>query len=182
MTQEETKRILTLIQCEWPQSFAKMDNRMMAAKLALWADEFKAEPYETVYAAVRTILSAGGREFAPGISLVRETISRISQPQTLTEGEAWALVSKACANGVWGYAEEYAKLPHEVQAAVGRPEQLKKWAMVDSETLQSVIASNFQRSYRTVKQREKENARLPQSVRDMIGGLADRMRLEAHLD
>ena len=180
MTFEQTRDIMTLLQTEYPQSFAKMDSRMMAAKLKLWASEFQADDYRAVYAAVRAIISGGNREFAPNIGVIRDKMRDFTQTEELTEGEAWALVSKALSNGLYGAQKEFDKLPPSVQKSVGSPNQLREWAVMPAEEVQSVVASNFQRSYRQIKQRERELATLPPSVQKLIGELGSRMTLEAH--
>lgn len=175
MTFEETRTILTLLQTEYPQSFSKMDERAMAMKLKLWASEFQYDDYKAVYAVVRAIMSAGNREFAPNIGVIREKLKSFSADGELTENQAWALVSKAISNGIYGYADEYAKLPPTIQMAVGEPEQLKRWALMPVDDVQSVVASNFQRSYRQVAQRERELAKIPQDVRDLLTGVSTAM-------
>ena len=97
----------------------------------------------------------------------------------MTEQAAWALVAKAVRNGTWGAKEEFDALPPQIQRVVGSPTQLRDWAQMDSDSLHSVVASNFQRSYRAKVKADKEYAALPSDVRKAIGGLADRMRLEA---
>ena len=87
------------------------------------------------------------------------------------------MVAKACRNGLYGYKTEFEKLPETVQRAVGKAEQLRDWAEIDTDTLNTVVASNFQRSYRIMQQRAKDDAMLPPGVKTMIGALADRMAL-----
>ena len=48
---------------------------------------------------------------------------------------------------------------------------------MDVETVQSVVASNFMRSYRAGVIRERDMARIPQDVKNLLSGLADRMKL-----
>ena len=175
MTFEETKTILTLLQTEYPQSFSKMDGRMMAMKLKLWAAEFQYDDYRAVYAVVRAIISAGGREFAPNIGVIRDKLRSYSVDGDLTEQEAWSLVSKAIHNGIYGYAKEYAALPPDVQKAVGEPEQLKRWAVMDESEVQSVVASNFQRSYRAIAARRRELDKLPADVRELLTGVTQNL-------
>lgn len=175
MTFDETNTILTLLQTEYPQSFAKMDDRAMAMKLRLWASEFQHDDYKAVYAVVRSIMSAGNREFAPNIGVIREKLRSFSADGELTENEAWALVSKAISNGIYGYASEWAKLPPAVQKAVGEPEQLKRWAVMNLDEVQTVVASNFQRSYRAIAQREREMAKIPADVRELLTGVSAAM-------
>ena len=168
--------MLTLIQAEYPQSFTRMDDRQMALKLELWSKEFQNDDSMLVYAAVRTLMGTA-REYAPNYGQIREKMRELTVGKSLDEQQAWALVSKACSNGFYGYREEFAKLPPEVQRAVGRAEQLKEWAVMDVDTVQSVVASNFMRSYRAGVEREKELARIPQDVRDMLSGISNKMRI-----
>lgn len=176
MEYEEVRKLLTLIQAEYPQSFSKLDERQMALKLEMWSKEFKDDNAMLVYSAARTLMGTA-REFAPNSGQIREKMRELTSEKTLDEQQAWALVSKACANGYYGYKKEFAKLPPEVQRAVGRPEQLKEWAVMDVDTVQSVVASNFMRSYRAGVEREKEMARIPQEVREMLGQVSEKMRL-----
>lgn len=175
MTFEQTRDILTLLQTEYPQSFSKIDGRMMQAKLRLWADEFANDDFDTVYAALRSIMSAGGREFAPNIGNIREEIYRLQAHKTMTDGEAWAMVAKACTNGIYGYREEFAKFPPAVQKAVGSAEQIHEWAFMDVDELHSVVASNFMRTYRITAQREKELSMIPDNVKQLLTAITDQM-------
>lgn len=168
MTVEETEKILTLLQVEYPNSFSRLDERMMLAKRNLWAKEFQADPFTVVYAAVRMCIRSGGA-FAPNIGEIRQKMATLTKEEELPEQAAWAMVSKACSNGIYHFKEEFDKLPEDVQQAVGGAEQIRLWAMMDAETVQSVVASNFMRAYRTQKTRSKELALLPQEVRELLG-------------
>ena len=72
--------------------------------------------------------------------------------------------------------EEFAKLPPDVQRAVGSPNMLRTWAVVNYEELQTVIASNFKRDYRAIATQKKDFAQIPSSVKhiaitaNLIGG------------
>ena len=176
MEKVEVQTLLTLIQSEYPQSFAKMDERQMALKMEMWSKEFEDDDSKIVFAAAR-VLMRSAREFAPNSGQIREKINELTQAPSLDEQQAWALVSKACANGFYGYKKEFEKLPPDVQRAVGRPEQLKEWATMDVDTVQSVVASNFMRSYRAGVAREKEMSRIPTEIRSMLGGMSEKMRL-----
>ena len=170
MTANEVSRILTLIQAEYPHSFEKLDARQMALKEELWEKEFANDDPTLVYTAVRMLFENGIR-FAPNIGEIRSKMRMLTKPETLTESEAWALVSKACRNGSYGYKEEFAKLPPAVQKAVGRPEQLKEWAAMDADIVQSVIASNFMRSYKVVEERQRELDNYPPALLDVINSI-----------
>lgn len=175
------QKILTIMQSEYPQSFSNMDARTMTLKRELWEREFCNDDINIVYAAVRTYMRTPER-FAPSIGQVREVMSRFTDNEEIPEQTAWALVSEACKNGLYGYKQEFEKLPPEVQATVGAPEQLKAWAAMDADTVESVVASNFMRNFRANKEREKARAALPPTMRDLITGIADGLRFDNKIE
>lgn len=176
MTFDQTKEILTMLQVEYPQSFSKLDYRQMQAKLQLWAEEFAQDDHRLVSAAVRVLIRSN-REFAPNIGQIREKMYQLSNPDALTETEAWALVSKACRNSQYNAREEFEKLPPEVQAAVGSYEMLKTWGLMNEDEVESVVASNFMRSYRTHVKRKQEMALVPPEVRELLTGMTQKMMI-----
>lgn len=170
--------ILTLLQSEYPHSFASMDSRTMALKRDLWKAEFRNDDINLVYAAVRLYMKRP-EEYAPSIGQVRENMNFLlkSTGHELSDQDAWVLVSKACANGLHHAREEFEKLPPEVQKAVGSPEQLKAWARMDEETVQSVVSSNFKKTFRVTQERAKTEALIPQEVKAFVAGIAERMKI-----
>lgn len=92
----------------------------------------------------------------------------ISQPQELDGMTAWGLVSKALRNGTYGAVEEFNKLPPLVRQAVGMPDNLKNWATSDYQTIETVIQSNFLRTYETVVKRANEINRMPDDIKSLI--------------
>lgn len=176
MTVAETSDILTLLQVEYPQSFSKLDHRQIQTKLAYWAKKFEHDDYKLVKATV-DVLICSNREFAPGIGQIREKMQQLSNPDALTESAAWELVSKACRNGTYGYKVEFEKLPPDVQAAVGSAEMLKQWASMDANDVESVVASNFMRSYRAHVKRKQEMALVPPEIRELLAGMTQKMMI-----
>ena len=167
MRKKDVAGLLGVLETEFPQSFSKVPLELKESKLNLWADLLADYDAKIVWAAVKTLL-AEDREFAPGIGQIQARVRELTRGNELTEGEAWALVSKACSNGLYGFREEFAKLPEIVQKAIGEPEQLREWARVDVETLQTVVASNFQRSYKVTQKREAFIQSLPPGAREAI--------------
>ena len=101
---------------------------------------------------------------------IKEKLTAMQTPER-TETEAWAMVSKALHNSLYGYREEFDKLPPEVQGAVGNAEMLREWARLDEDEVQTVVASNFQRSYRARARTVREFGKLPASVRETLPAL-----------
>lgn len=177
MTRQEVLMVLATLKAAYPHSFKGLEGIDAEAMVNLWTRQFEAEDAKAVSAAVDALIATRTEGYSPTPGEVKEQLRKLRNAEELDELAAWALVSKACANGIYGYKQEFAKLPPEVQRAVGAPEQLREWAMMDADTVQSVVASNFQRNYRASQTRAKEQAKLPPNVLQMINGVAERMML-----
>ena len=73
--------------------------------------------------------------------------------------------------------EEFEKLPEVVQRSIGNPDQLKVWAQMDSSTVESVVASNFMRTFKVKKQQQKELDMMPTEVKQYMAAVADKMQM-----
>jgi hypothetical protein len=177
MNTDETLAILSVLKAAYPHSYRGMKETDGWAMVNLWQVQFADVPAQEVAAAVNALIATRTAGYSPTIGEVKEQLQRIRQSGELDEIAAWALGSRACSNGLYGYREEYEKLPPEVQRAVGRPEQLKEWAQMDVETVQSVVASNFQRSYRTAIARQRDFEKLPASVQDTVLQISAGMKM-----
>lgn len=178
MTLSDTAGIMAILEAAYPSYYAKRDKRQKQEAVALWAEMFADDPLDLVGAAVKAYI-AGENQFPPSIGTIKARMRELgtTEPE-LTEQKAWSLVSKACSNGIYGWREEYAKLPESVQKAIGMPEMLREWAMMDTDTVNSVVASNFMRSFRVIQQRERDMSMLPESVKRMLRGASAAMLTE----
>lgn len=177
MTLQETATIMDILTAAYPHFYGGKNAPDPANTLSLWASVFADDDVQLVAAAVKAIIVADTREFPPTIAHVKEQMQKLTRREAMTEAEAWTLVSKATRNGLYGSKEEFDKLPPQLQKLVGSPEQLRVWAMMDSDTLHSVVASNFQRSYKVIVQREQTEAKLPRDVLALVSGMSERMML-----
>ena len=168
MTREDTIKILSVLRGAYPAFYRDITKQEAESTIALWESMFDEEPYELVGAAVKAFISGDGKGFPPAIGQIKERIRQITQPEEMTEQEAWALVSKAVQRSTYGSAEEFAKLPPEIQAVVHDPGQLRQWAIGPAEDMETVIASNFMRSFRAKQKANKEYMALPTSVKQMM--------------
>lgn len=168
MTREDTIKILAVLRGAYPAFYRDITKQEAESTIALWMSMFDEEPYELVAAAVKAFIVGDSKGFPPSIGQVKERIRQITQPEELTEQEAWALVSKALRNSTYGSEEEFAKLPPEIQAVVHDPGQLKQWAMSPAEDVETVLASNFMRSYRAKQKVNREFTALPTSVKQLM--------------
>lgn len=177
MTRQETGIIMDVLTTAYPRFYAGKIAPDMRQTMNLWAEMFAEDDVTVVAAAVKALIATDDEGFPPHIGAVKARIRKITQPQAMTPAEARSLVAKAVRNSLYESQEEFDRLPSDIRSLVGSPNQLRDWAMMDSETLHSVVASNFQKSYTMRKTQEREYQALPSDVKSMIGGLAERMEL-----
>ena len=175
MTLEQAGKIIGILQFNYPDTLRNLSDEAFLLYVKQWHKFFENDDYKLVEGAVRAYIATSTDRYMPNVGMIKEEIRKLTAPVGLSESEAWARVSKAISNGIYGYREEYAKLPPVLQKCVGSENQLREWAMMDADTVQSVVASNFQRSYRTVQAREEELSKLPEGYREAMQELAGAM-------
>lgn len=157
MNDAETKKILAILTVAYP---TLADDKALP-RVNLWTAMFADEPYELVNAAVRTYIASDTKGFPPAIGKIKQLCINLSEADDISEAEAVALILKATRNGIYGSEEEFAKLPPVCQRIVVSPDRLKDWALLDSDEVNTVIASNLRRAYVAEKAREQEIKALP---------------------
>ena len=178
MDRAEVLKIMSVLRGAYPAFYRNIDRKEAEATVGLWCDTFSHDEYPLVAAAVKALIESDGKGYPPHIGAVKEKLRLISGGDEMTEAEAWGMVAQALRNSIYGAREEFEKFPPIVKRIVGSPSQLREWGMMDSETVHSVVASNFQRSYKAIAQREKELAKLPPDVKALVGKLADAKKIE----
>lgn len=176
MTRQETGIIMNILAAAYPWFYAGPDAPNPEQALNLWAGMFD-EPVELVAAAVKSLIATDSKGYPPHIGAVKSKIRQLTERPQMAPQEAWGLVWRAIQRSGYNSREEFDRLPPMLRRLVGTPEQLKAWAQMDADTVQSVIGSNFQRSYRERAKQEAEFRALPSDIKQMIGGLAERLEL-----
>lgn len=164
MTREQVGKLLMTIQAYYP-NYNPPDKEIT---LNAWHIMLAEYPEELVLQALRACIATNTSGFAPDVGQIMSKIQTISQPQKLDGMAAWGLVSKALRNGTYGAVEEFNKLPPLVKQAVGMPDNLKNWATSDYQTIETVIQSNFLRTYETIVKRANEINRMPDNIKSLI--------------
>lgn len=164
MTKEQVGKLLMTIQAYYP-NYNPPDKKIA---INAWYVMLAEYPEELVLQALRACIATNTSGFAPDVGQIMSKMQTISQPQELDGMAAWGLVSKALRNGTYGAAEEFNKLPPLVRQAVGMPDNLKNWATSDYQTIETVIQSNFLRTYETIVKRANEINRMPDNIKSLI--------------
>lgn len=177
MTKKEMAEIIAIMQSNYPDDFRGMSDKAMSGKINLWFMQFRDDDYKEVLAAVMAHIATDTNRFMPPVGVIKAKLVEIRMPDELTPQEAWGLVQKALRNGYYGAQEEFDKLPPVVQKLVGSPNQLREWSQMDTETVSSVVASNFQRSYKVRAAKEREFMALPSAVQQTMTQIAAGMKM-----
>lgn len=159
MTREETKKALYII-AEMYQNFA-----VTSAKVDIWHRILEDYPAAVIDNAIAAYIRTDTKGFPP---VPGQLIDLITETDNVSEAEAWELASKACRNGLYGYVEEYDKLPPLIQKCIGSPTMLRNMAVMQSNELQTRFKAQFLRDYRTLKEREKQDAKIPKPVLEVL--------------
>lgn len=163
MTREETVKIIRIMVDSYPNY--KPNN--ISETIDVWTMMLEEYSYEQIAVSLKSYILSDTSGFAPSVGQLVAKVQDLSQPQELTELEAWALVHKAIKNSSYESEEEFAKLPPLVQKAVGLPSNLREWALTENLN-KEVVSSNFMRTYKNVVNREKEFNKLPSDAKQLI--------------
>lgn len=179
MTREETLQVLAILKTAYPGFYRDMKRKEAEDTVSLWHDMFADDDPGHVAAAVKVLISTDIKGFPPHIGAVKEKLRKLTSPEEMTAGEAWNLVYKAVQQGLYGSREAFAALPPLLQRLVGSPNQLRDWAIMDADTVQSVVASNFQRSYQARSQSQREYELMPPEVKALMAEIAGKLSLDS---
>lgn len=140
----------------------------------VWYELLKDLPYTQANIAIQKYMLT--EKFPPTIADIRakanDIIARVEE--SMSELEAWSLVSKAISNSGYHAQEEFDKLPEACQRAVGNSSNLKEWAMMESDKVATVEQSHFIRNYRVAVQRMQEEAKIPDHVKAAIASMREK--------
>jgi hypothetical protein len=175
VTRDEVITILGILKAGYPNFYKDMRKEEAENVVNLWAMMFESENAKVVTEAIKALMCT--LKYPPTIADVKEKIALITQPPRMTEMEAWDLVRHAIRGSNYYAKENFDNLPAIIRKLVGSPNQLKEWAMMDIETVQSVVQSNFMRSFAVRQKSAEQTAMLPESTKTLIGMLSEAMAL-----
>jgi hypothetical protein len=178
MTKDETTAILAILKAAYPTFYQNMRVKDAESVVNVWHTMFAEDDPKIVTAAVQALIVTDVKGYPPHIGAVKEKIRLLTQPEEMSELEAWSLVTKAVTNTQWQHPErQFDKLPEIIRNALGSASTLVEWGKVDESAFNTVIQSNFLRTYRAKAARAKEYNALPANVKALISGMGDNTKL-----
>ena len=180
MNRQETAAIMGVLKAAYPDYYRGMSKDDAVAIVNLWSTMFADDDFRMVQAAVQHYIATDAKQYRPPhIGAIKESLSRMQSKEQMTEMEAWGYVAKAIRNSLYHSTEEFEKLPPVVKRVVGSPSQLRAWAMVDTDSVETVVQSNFMRSFQSRAKEQKDFEKLPSSIQQILGQLSGGMELPA---
>lgn len=164
MTREECKQLIMVCEATYPNSRTSNPQETLNA----WFFILEEFDYQTIMAALKIYIHTSNSAFAPSVS---QLIAMARKPKELTapqEVDIWREIRPAIRNGIYHAEEEFEKLSPMAQRMVGDAGQIREWAQLPSEDIDTVIQSNFKKRCEAMIKRNKEIAEMPKEVRLMI--------------
>lgn len=158
--------LMAVLKAAYPSYYRGLSSDEALAAISLWADVFADYDPAVVTAAVKGFITADTKGFPPVPGQIMAKVRKITEPEEMTEQEAWGLVAKALRNSAYNSVAEFAKLPAEIRSVIHDPAQLKAWA-IDDQFNERVVSSNFMRSYRARAASIREFKALPADVQQL---------------
>ena len=166
MTRDETKELLMTIRAVYPNFNVKPED--MTPTINAWHMMLEEYPADAIGAALQIYVKTNNSGFAPSVSQLINGMYKLNENEELTEGEAWYLVKKAIQGANYHAEENFEALPPLVQRAIGGAAMLREWGMTDTDEVNTVIMSNFQRTYKALLSKKAFEEKIPPQIADLV--------------
>lgn len=163
MTIKDARKLIAVFMVTYP-NYKPIDTELAAST---WADALSEYTYEQVSVALKMYLKTSTSGFAPTPGQLIDKIQVVTQPELLSETEAWSIVRNSLSRCGYYSAEEFEKFPPIIQKAVGSPSQLRVWAL-DPDYNEGVVSAQFGRVYRALAEKQKDFDKMPSDIQHRI--------------
>lgn len=169
MTEKETWKIIYVLKASYINQFKGYTTADFENIVTVWKMMFEDYTYEEVSAGLKLFLASDTKGFCPATGQVMDCIMKIKMPECaqMTSAEAWSIVRRAIEKGSYYAEEEFNKFPKAVQRAVGSPSDLRSMAQ-DGAFNESSAKRNFEWTYSQIITREREEAKIPKKLKQLI--------------
>jgi len=169
LTREETLKVLSVLNAYYPNDFintsgnTKEADRNRNVITNIWMKQFENNTYQEVSNAIHAHIANDIYGKAPTVGKIKAYLQS-TQNVYMTPIEAWNILSNAVCHSS-NMEDAYEKLPKEIKVCV-TPEQMYTWGFkTDSKTFETVISSNFQRSFLAKQQYISQMDNIPDTVK-----------------
>ena len=172
MDRQETAKFLMIMREYYPHDATAST---IKTKVTAWQLVLNDMPFEKAVEALIAFTANDTRGFPPVPGQIIAAANRMDdQGDELSEMEAWDLVRRAAQNSGYQAQKEFERLPPLIRSIVHSSGQLRDWGMVDESTFNTVIQSNFLRSFRAKKSSFQHWMNVPEGIRALASNTAMR--------
>lgn len=131
MTQGETLKIMAVLQATYPNFYRDMTRQNAESVVALWADMFAEDSYNTVAAAVKAFIASDSKGFPPVVGQVKQRVAELASAKAALPGVVQQVCDKKTAwmrdyvhkerklGRISRYAREHGMTWQEAEEAMG---------------------------------------------------------------
>lgn len=168
MNRKEIINLLGIATANFPSS----QQKDMKPTAVLWEKALADISYEVAENALIKVLSTS--RFFPTIADIREAVAQITQPRSLDAMEAWGLIGEAIRKyGYYRQKEAMEFLPDDVVEMVKQ----FTWNDLCLSEEPEILRAQFRKAWEIRSKRKDELKTLPSSIRSLLEGTANDMRL-----
>ena len=177
MTKQEVTQMLTILKTAYPRFYADMSKEEAYNTIDLWTTMFANEDGALVVATVKELINSF--KFPPTIADIKEKMQSLTGKNDETAMKYWHEFKRAVQNGLYDRKyKTFEEASEPLKEFLGSPSQLQDYALMDSETFNSVTKGQFLKQMEVILARRKEKENMLPETRLLIEGIAEQFRLE----
>ena len=165
MTREECMAIVKNVIGGYPTHFRGMSQSQVTDMVNSWYVYLCNHDINDIVLGLQAYVEMEGSAFPPSAPQLIEMYKKCTTPPQMDASDAWNMVRPMIRRGNYYAEEDFQKLPELVKKCIGGPAQIRAWASMPSETIDSVVSSNFLRTYEVKAKAQAQFERLPMQAR-----------------
>lgn len=153
MNREQTKKILHLINVNYPNAYARMTDADKEELITLWEMSFSKSDPNAVMQAVMQWISTDTKGFPPVIGQIKEIMMQSVKLPHIDAEEAWLICVKNAKCNEATSSDNYKELPMTIQDALGGYGKLVQLAWSDNDSAKW-LKKDFIARYQAIQEDE----------------------------
>ena len=182
MTRADVIASLKILKVAYPAFYSRMSRSSAEDTISVWCEMFRDEDVNVMKLALYKVIEEH-TNFPPTIADIKAQIKemRLAATGSKTDEELWQALKVAVDDGYYGYKEQYAKLPEEVQRYLGEPVTLRELSQMDTNTFNTVTHGQFLKQIGIIRERVRFDMETPDEIKNLLASTAKNLPQQAQL-